>query len=113
VVKLLLVTDKVDVDFKDTECGRTPLSWAAEGGHEAVVKLLLAIERSTSTPGTLSLVGRLYHWPPREGTRLLLGFFNLPSPHYENSSSCTSRRVWYLYCPYLCDNERRLAVAVA
>ena len=25
--------------------GRTPLSWAAESGHEAVVKLLLATEK--------------------------------------------------------------------
>ncbi|KAF2192361.1 ankyrin, partial [Zopfia rhizophila CBS 207.26] len=31
---------KVDVDSKD-EAGRTPLSWAAENGREAVVKLLL------------------------------------------------------------------------
>jgi ankyrin repeat protein len=42
VVKLLLATGKVDVNSKDTEYGRTPLSWAAERGHEAVVKLLLA-----------------------------------------------------------------------
>ncbi|KAF2685037.1 hypothetical protein K458DRAFT_430639 [Lentithecium fluviatile CBS 122367] len=40
IVKLLLSTDKVDVDAKDNN-GRTPLSWAAEGGHDAVVKLLL------------------------------------------------------------------------
>lgn len=32
---------KVDLDFSDKN-GRTPLSWAAENGHEAVVKLLLA-----------------------------------------------------------------------
>ncbi|RYP73107.1 hypothetical protein DL771_003858 [Monosporascus sp. 5C6A] len=29
-------------DSKDAEYGRTPLSWAAENGHEAVVKLLIA-----------------------------------------------------------------------
>jgi len=40
VVKLLLKTGKVDVDSKNNN-GRTPLSWAAENGHEAVVKLLL------------------------------------------------------------------------
>jgi hypothetical protein len=42
VVKLLLATGKAEVDSKDTEYGRTPLSWAAENGHEAIVKLLLA-----------------------------------------------------------------------
>ena len=41
MVKLLLETGKVDVDSKDKDYGRTPLSWAAAGGHEAVVKLLL------------------------------------------------------------------------
>lgn len=40
VVKLLLDTQKVDVDLKDSN-GWTPLSMAAENGHEAVVKLLL------------------------------------------------------------------------
>ena len=39
-VKQLLETGKADVDAKD-RYGRTPLSWAAENGHEAVVKLLL------------------------------------------------------------------------
>ncbi|KAF7181194.1 hypothetical protein CNMCM7691_000323 [Aspergillus felis] len=40
-VKLLLETGKVDVDSMDSEYGRTPLSWAAQNGREAVVKLLL------------------------------------------------------------------------
>jgi ankyrin repeat protein len=40
VVKLLLDTGKVDVDSRDFQ-DKTPLSWAAENGHEAVVKLLL------------------------------------------------------------------------
>ncbi|KAH0551181.1 hypothetical protein GP486_007489 [Trichoglossum hirsutum] len=42
VVKLLLATEKVDVDSKDSEYSeysRTPLSRAAGNGHEAVVKL--------------------------------------------------------------------------
>ena len=30
-----------ELDSKDNIYGRTPLSWAAENGHEAVVKLLL------------------------------------------------------------------------
>ena len=42
MVKLLLAKDGVDPDSKDGNHGRTPLSWAAENGHEAVVKLLLA-----------------------------------------------------------------------
>jgi ankyrin repeat protein len=39
-VKLLVETCKVDVDLKDKN-GRTPLSWAAQNGHEAIVKLLV------------------------------------------------------------------------
>lgn len=39
VAKLLLETGKVDVDSRDSD-GQTPLSWAAENGREAVVKLL-------------------------------------------------------------------------
>ena len=39
MVKLLLKTGKVDVDFKDND-GQTPMSRAVEGGHEGVVKLL-------------------------------------------------------------------------
>jgi ankyrin repeat protein len=39
-VKLLL--DKgAKLETKDTRYGQTPLWWAAEKGHEAVVKLLL------------------------------------------------------------------------
>jgi ankyrin repeat protein len=41
VVKLLLATERVDVNSKDTKYGQTPLWMAAVGGHEAVVKLLL------------------------------------------------------------------------
>ena len=41
VVQLLLDSDNVDADAKDTRYGRTPLLWAAMNGHEAVAKLLL------------------------------------------------------------------------
>lgn len=40
VVQLLLDTGKVEADAKGKD-SRTPLSWAAEKGHEAVVQLLL------------------------------------------------------------------------
>jgi hypothetical protein len=39
-VAMAIVRNHTDVDPKDSH-GRTPLSWAAENGHEAVVKLLL------------------------------------------------------------------------
>ncbi len=45
VVKLLLATERVDADSKDTFYLQTPLSWAAENGHEAVVKLLINTNR--------------------------------------------------------------------
>ena len=37
----LLLEKGADLESKDREYSRTPLSWAAENGHEAVVKLLL------------------------------------------------------------------------
>ena len=37
----LLLEKGAELESKDTEYGQTPLSWAAENGHEAVVKLLL------------------------------------------------------------------------
>ena len=40
MVELLLETGKADVDWKD-KGGWTPLSWAVEIRHEAVVELLL------------------------------------------------------------------------
>jgi ankyrin repeat protein len=39
MAKLLLATDRVDPDSKGSD-GRTPLSYAAASGQEAVVKLL-------------------------------------------------------------------------
>jgi ankyrin repeat protein len=44
VVKLLVERDDVEADSKD-QYGLTPLLWAAESGHEAVVKLLQFSER--------------------------------------------------------------------
>jgi ankyrin repeat protein len=43
--KLLLGTGNVDIDSKDNY-GQTPLLWAAESGHEAVVKLLLEMGKA-------------------------------------------------------------------
>ncbi|KAH6972640.1 ankyrin repeat-containing domain protein, partial [Ilyonectria destructans] len=37
---IFLNTGKVDIDSRDKN-GRTPLSWATENGHEAVVRMLL------------------------------------------------------------------------
>jgi len=38
---MLLEREDVNPNQGDTEYGRTPLSWAAEKGHEGVVKVLL------------------------------------------------------------------------
>ncbi|KAH7173109.1 hypothetical protein DER46DRAFT_596919 [Fusarium sp. MPI-SDFR-AT-0072] len=40
IVKLLL-EEGADIEAKDSQFGRTPLSWATGNGHEAIVKLLL------------------------------------------------------------------------
>jgi ankyrin repeat protein len=47
VVELPLATDGVGPDSKD-KYGRTPLSWAAENGHEGVERLL--IDKGTIMP---------------------------------------------------------------
>ncbi|KAI0428576.1 hypothetical protein F5Y09DRAFT_312761 [Xylaria sp. FL1042] len=41
LVRQLLHEKSADLESKDTEYGRTPLLWAAERGHNAIVKLLL------------------------------------------------------------------------
>jgi ankyrin repeat protein len=41
IVRLCLDTETADVDSKDSQYNQTPLSWAAEKGHEGVVALLL------------------------------------------------------------------------
>jgi ankyrin repeat protein len=40
VVELLLEKG-AKLEIRDTDSGRTPLSWAVGNGHEAMVKLLL------------------------------------------------------------------------
>ncbi|KAJ0420796.1 hypothetical protein BJY00DRAFT_312722 [Aspergillus carlsbadensis] len=45
----LLLERGADVDTKDDEHGRTPLSWAAGDGHAGVVRLLLASNADTKT----------------------------------------------------------------
>jgi ankyrin repeat protein len=45
---MLLERKDVNPNQADTEYGRTPLSWAAENGHEGVVKMLL--ERKDVNP---------------------------------------------------------------
>jgi hypothetical protein len=39
----LFKTGKVEVDSKDTETGRTPLSYAVKGEHETVIKQLQCV----------------------------------------------------------------------
>ena len=60
MVKLLLSKDDIDLDSEGFECSRTPLSYAAEEGHEAVVKLLLA--RHGLDPNSKSSRGRTPLW---------------------------------------------------
>ena len=56
------------MDSKDNEYGRMPLSWAAENGHEAVVKLLLEKGAQLESKDE-EYVGRRCRMLQRAGTR--------------------------------------------
>jgi ankyrin repeat protein len=63
LVKLLL-DGEATVDLEDPQSGQTPLLWAAYGGHEAVVQLLLATGKanvdSKDTGGRTPLLWAAY-----------------------------------------------------
>jgi ankyrin repeat protein len=40
---MLLLEKGAELESKDDRWGQTPLSWAAENGHDAVVKLLQSV----------------------------------------------------------------------
>ena len=61
----ITVDFQIDLETKDSEYGQTPLSWAAEHGHDAVVKQLL--EKGAELE-TKDLVGRRCHGLHRTGT---------------------------------------------
>src|SRR2546423_6519344 len=50
VVRLLLATGQVDANSKERLWGQTPLSWAVEHGHEAVVRLIQQAKGSSRPP---------------------------------------------------------------
>ena len=52
---MLLEREDINPDWADTEYDWTPLSWAAEKGHEGIVRMLLQRE-----DGNLDLVEPTY-----------------------------------------------------
>ena len=77
IMKLLLEKG-ADLNSKDNPYNRTPLSWAAERGHEAVVRLLLAKDGVDPDSRDSHLDGRRCRGRQERGTR--------------RWSSCYSRR---------------------
>jgi len=65
-VELLLRREGVDPNRVDTKYGQTPLSWAAENGHERVVEVLL--ERNDANPELADKNGRApLSWASQNG----------------------------------------------
>ena len=64
----LLLEKGAELETKDTRFGQTPLSYAAQKGHEAVVKLLLEKGAELETKDT-SMVRRRCYMLQRMGTR--------------------------------------------
>lgn len=91
-VKLLLATEKVDIDSKDKH-DRTALLWAARGGHVAIIKLLLATgkadvnskDKHGNTPPLLSASAELARRKSRlywVYSRFCITGPSFPSLHY-------------------------------
>ena len=55
-MKLLLERKDINPDTPDTKYGQTPLLWAAEQGHEGIVRLLLG--RNDVDPNSSCKSGR-------------------------------------------------------
>jgi ankyrin repeat protein len=112
VVQLLLAT-KVDADSKDN-WGRTPLSYAAENGHETVVKLLLdtgkvdadSKENENRTP--LSYAAAKGH----EAVVRLLLTINGVDPNFEDSSYGRMMQGWAGQTDYELEELRHLLVGM-
>jgi ankyrin repeat protein len=56
----MILEKGAELESKDDKYRRTPLSWAAENGHEAVVKLLLEKGASNSQFPKCGVNGLLY-----------------------------------------------------
>ena len=66
----LLLEKGADVESRSRLDGQTPLSWAAEKGHEAVVKLLLEKGADVECKNRY-MAGRRYRGPRGTGMRRL------------------------------------------
>ncbi len=71
-------TSKVELDMKDRD-GQTPLSLAAEEGHEAVVRLLLDRDADIETKDKHGLHA-VVQGPPKRATRRLCGYCSIGVP---------------------------------
>lgn len=80
MVNMLLAKTGVDPNFKDNE-GWTPLQWAAENGHEAIIKLLLA---KGADPNSKDNIGWTpLQWAEIKGDEAILKLLRL---HMDNAS---------------------------
>jgi len=93
IVWLLLEREGVDADSKDRD-GRTPLSWAARNGHEAVVKLLLekgAELETKSSNGQTPL-----SWAARSGREAVVELLVEKGVKLESKMALVRRRCHWL-----------------
>ena len=75
VGRLLLKHKGVDINSKDSEYGKTPLLYAAEGGYEAMVQLLL--ENGASVKGGDKNEQTVRHLASSKGNRAVMRLLEL------------------------------------